>query len=698
MGIESKGLSRRTFLTGAIAATTGGILAASGCAPTTSASGEPAVDGAMAETGSEEMPASSKQIPKKFDIDMANVEPIEAIGEPATYDYETDILVIGYGNGGTNAALTGLLRGCSVMAMERSTRDNWCEHGGTVFPVIFGEPSWVEEMGLPDWSEETIKQFVTSRTTEKLSKQDFDAAVNFYKNCPLAFQQIQDLGEGCAFFRNRGIDSWTKAPCFTPLNDNLSEGGSVTYPWVNKYFAVENVICKRSEEKGLQVLWGTPATNLIVDSSGAVVGARGVDAEGNVVYVRAKATIDCVGGFAANHDMIAYYGFTDDVCGCNVQGLNDDGAGMRMCQGAGAGVRGLPRMDCVADCGFDTLELGLPWNLIYQCPTITDKYVSSYIDPSIFIARQPHSLRVNKYGYRYVGEDASWADKVFYGAKQPEKHVFVIMDSNMREKFEEIYVGDRNGICEYPITEDRMIYFSDDDIRPLPDWEIGLNKSVEDGLTIKANTLEELAEKLGINVDNFLETVENYNAMCAAGEDTEFGKGADFLYPIVDAPFYGMERKGGLVWVAPGGVPCDKDLHVLDEVGNVIPGLFAGANDAALTNVTSGDPKCKGVLPIGAGYALTVGYMAANTAADEIGAGTLSADPVTIGASGEVDEATAATEAARSAMCTSCHAAPSRANFASMNEEEIVDMFTTNHDGISVDEETAKLFAEYAAS
>ena len=81
-----------------------------------------------------------------------------------------------------------------------------------------------------------------------------------------------------------------------------------------------------------------------------------------------------------------------------------------------------------------------------------------------------------------------------------------------------------------------------------------------------------------------------------------------------------------------------------------------------------------------------------------LGAGTLSADPVTIGASGEVDEATAATEAARSAMWTSCHAAPSRANFASMNEEEIVDMFTTNHDGISVDEETAKLFAEYAAS
>lgn len=698
MGIEDKDLSRRSFLTGAIAATTGGILAVSGCAPTTPANSEPAVDGAIADTGLEEMPASGKRIPKKFDIDMANVEPIEAIGEPATYDYETDILVIGYGNGGTNAALTGLLRGCSVMAMERSTRDNWCEHGGTVFPVIFGEPSWVEEMGLPDWSEETIKQFVASRTTEKLSKQDFDAAVNFYKNCPLAFQQIQDLGEGCAFFRNRGIDSWTKAPCFTPLNDNLSEGGSVTYPWVNKYFAVENVIYKRSEEKGLQVLWGTPATNLIVDSSGAVIGARGVDAEGNVVYVRAKATIDCVGGFAANHDMIAYYGFTDDVCGCNVQGLNDDGAGMRMCQGAGAGVRGLPRMDCVADCGLDTLELGLPWNLIYECPTITDKYVSSYIDPSIFIARQPHSLRVNKYGYRFVGEDASWADKVFYGAKQPEKHVFVVMDSNMREKFEEIYVGDRNGICEYPITEDRTIYFSDDDIRPLPDWEIGLNKSVEDGFTVKADTLEELAEKLGINVDNFLETVESYNAMCAAGEDTEFGKGADFLYPIVDAPFYGMERKGGLVWVAPGGVPCDKDLHVLDEVGNVIPGLFAGANDAALTNVTSGDPKCKAVLPIGAGYALTVGYMAANTAADEISAGTLSAGPVTIGASGEVDKTTAATEAARSAMCTSCHAAPSRANFASMNEGEIVDMFTTNHDGISVDEETAKLFAEYAAS
>lgn len=696
MGIEDAGLSRRGFLAGAAAATAGGILAASGYAATAFAADEAAVEEATVDAGAEAISANGKRIPKKFDIDMANVEAIEAIAEPETYDYETDILVIGYGNGGTNAALTGVLRGCNVIAMERSTRDNWCEHGGTVFPVIFGEPSWVEEMGFPDWSEDTIKEFVTSRTNEKLSKQDFEAAVNFYKNCPLAFQQIQDLGEGCAFFRNRGIDSWVKGPLFTPLNDNLSEGGSEIYPWVNKYFAVENVICKRSEEKGLQVLWGTPATNLIVDDSGAVVGARGVDAEGNVVYVRAKATIDCIGGFAANHDMIAYYGFTDDVCGCNVQGLNDDGAGMRMCQGAGSGVRGLPRMDCVADCGIDTLELGLPWNYIYQCPTITDKYVSSYIDPSIFIARQPHSLRVNKYGYRYVGEDASWADKVFYAAKQPEKHIFSIMDSNMREKFETIYVGERNGICEYPITEDRTIYFSDDDIRPLPDWEIGLEQSVEDGITVKADTLEELAEKLGINVENFLETVENYNAMCAAGEDTEYGKSVDYLYPIVDAPFYGMERKAGLVWVAPGGVPCDKNLHVLNEVGNVIPGLFAGANDAAMTNVTTGDPKCKPVLPIGAGYALTVGYMAANTAADEIEAGILSAEPVTIAASGEIDEVTAAGEAARSAVCTSCHAAPSRGNFASMNKEEIVDMFTTNHDGIKVDEEMAQLFAEFA--
>lgn len=684
-------ITRKGFLAGAAVAATAGLAAS---AVSSDALG---TEKSTAESSSASDDATAK-LPKKFDIDMANVEAIAAISEPKTYDYDTDILVIGYGNGGTNAALTGVLRGLNVIAMERSTEDTWYEHGGTVFPVIFGEPSWVEEMGFPDWSEDTVKEFVTSRTNETLSEQDFEAAVNFYLNCPKAFQQIEDLGEGCQFFRNRGIDSWSTAPCFTPLNDNLSDGGSVYYPWVNKYFAVENVIWKRSVEKGLQVLWGTPATNLIVNSEGAVVGARGVDSEGNVVYVHAKATIDCVGGFAANHDMVAYYGLTDDICGNNVQGLNDDGTGMRICQGAGAGVRGLPRMDCVADGGIPTLELGLPWNLIYQCPTIPDKFVNSYISAPIFLSRQPHTLRVNKYGYRYVAEDASWADKVFYAAKQPEKHTFAILDSNQREKFEEIYVGERNGICEYPITEDRTIYFSDDDIRPLPDWEIGLEQGIEDGLIVKADTLEELAEKLGINVENFLATVEEYNAACEAGEDAAFGKKADFLYPIVDAPFYGMERAAGIVWVAPGGVSCDKDLHVLNEVGSVIPGLFAGANDAAMTNVTSGDAKCKGVLPIGAGYALTVGYMAANTAADEIEAGTLTSSDVTIASSGEVEEFSEAEAITRSAQCTACHSPVSAGNFAPMNADEVIEMFTTNHDGITLDEQSAQTLSTYAGA
>jgi len=98
--------------------------------------------------------------------------------------------------------------------------------------------------------------------------------------------------------------------------------------------------------------------------------------------------------------------------------------------------------------------------------------------------------------------------------------------------------------------------------------------------TWKADTLEELARKLEVNVPNFVATVKRYNEMAAAKADTEFGKAPQWLAPIVKAPFYGIHRRLRLTTVC-SGMLVDSKHRALDADGKPIPGLYIIGNMAA---------------------------------------------------------------------------------------------------------------------
>ena len=103
--------------------------------------------------------------------------------------------------------------------------------------------------------------------------------------------------------------------------------------------------------------------------------------------------------------------------------------------------------------------------------------------------------------------------------------------------------------------------------------------AAEEGIICKADTLEELAEKAGIDPECLVKTVEEYNALCEAGEDTRFFKDADKLFPITEAPFYAFEMIPA--WYSTlNGVKINGDIQVLNTEGKVIPGLYAGGLDS----------------------------------------------------------------------------------------------------------------------
>ena len=148
--------------------------------------------------------------------------------------------------------------------------------------------------------------------------------------------------------------------------------------------------------------------------------------------------------------------------------------------------------------------------------------------------------------------------------------------------------------------------------KPLEKVEEGLEAGQSEGWVFKADSIEELAE--AIDAPALVETVETYNAACAAGKDEQFYKPACFLQPIATGPFYAMQYEPS-AWVTIGGIRTNDRLQAIDGDGLPIAGLYvAGADNGTLMSAPYCDYE---------GYSLMCAYcggrLAGQYAAEAIG-------------------------------------------------------------------------------
>jgi hypothetical protein len=136
-------------------------------------------------------------------------------------------------------------------------------------------------------------------------------------------------------------------------------------------------------------------------------------------------------------------------------------------------------------------------------------------------------------------------------------------------------------MCENMITPDFRCYFTDDDIQEFWDWKDTLEPDNEIfHCYFEADTLEELADKLGINKENFVAQVERYNSYCEKGVDEEFGKHPSFLFPVKDGPFKAFRSTPAFLWTTQGGLTTNERWEVLKADGTgKIPNFYAGSLD-----------------------------------------------------------------------------------------------------------------------
>lgn len=113
-------------------------------------------------------------------------------------------------------------------------------------------------------------------------------------------------------------------------------------------------------------------------------------------------------------------------------------------------------------------------------------------------------------------------------------------------------------------------------MQPIPGVVDALDKAAQGGVekVFKANTIEELAGKIGVDAAALKTTIDTWNAHVDAGSDTDFSKPATFCAKVETAPFYAAKLQSAVL-ATVGGIRVNKDGQVCSPTGKVIDGLYA---------------------------------------------------------------------------------------------------------------------------
>jgi len=153
---------------------------------------------------------------------------------------------------------------------------------------------------------------------------------------------------------------------------------------------------------------------------------------------------------------------------------------------------------------------------------------------------------------------------------QPNHTYVDIFDANNKKYCEQF---DEVGCCRlFPFDNGALSNRDYDSV-----WKSmteGDDSLLSNGYLVKADTIEELAEKLNIPSDNLVASVKRYNELCANGVDEDYGKEVNRMTPVDTAPYYGIRT---CAWhlTTLDGCRINTDMQVIREDGTVIEGLYA---------------------------------------------------------------------------------------------------------------------------
>ncbi len=532
-------VSRRSFLTGAGALAGLAAVSMAGCAPQAAAPAatETASEGSeLAATGSDWLGAA----PEIAEGDIVETR-------------DTELLIIGAGNGGMAAAATAADLGLDFTLCEKTESIQKTRHWFGAINTKYTKAAGAEVDTAKLLNEFT--RYASGQADQRVVRVwiDESAEVTDWLD-PI----LTAAGMTCAF--DNDIDHETGGTDFylAPMEHYYSgkdEAGEA--------LERNKVLLAYINERGYDVTYSHSLARLVQDESGRVTGAIFETPEGYVQINSEKGVLLTTGGYTSNADMLRGCNPMVDRCVTLQYGSpNNVGDGIKagMWAGAQKDAIGAPMI-------FDRGAV-LPGENAGIVSEAGQPATFNGTDKQFNLGSQP-LMKVARDGKRFVNESTPY-DFCCFAAAANEGGVFCqVFDSNLKE--------DVKRFSTIGCSRQTQQLLAKEEATPLE--EIYADQ-LEKGTMVMADTIDELADKLGFAgeaKDAFLAEVEKYNGFYDAQKDDDFGKEAYRLSALRKAPFFGIWYGGSLLTTVDG-LRINADMQVLDALNQPIEGLYAAGD------------------------------------------------------------------------------------------------------------------------
>ena len=505
------------------------------------AKGETVVSSVQLPTGDE-----NDWLGKEPDIDEASI----------TETVDTDILIVGAGNGGMFAAAYAAANGLNFRVIEQNANVQDTRHWYGAIDSAAAKAAGEKPADRAKLLSE-ISRYASGKCDQRVVKtwiNESAAMHDFMRSI------LEDKYGWVCDFTSGAEAAWPA--------ENAEHNTDYLFPvQEHNYMASEResglarneLLLQYIQELGYDVDFKTSLAKLEKNSDGRITGiiAQSTEDDHFIRYNANKGVLLACGGFPGNPYMMEQLDplGTSVTTACSYSPA-DKGYGIRAAVWAGANL--------------DKEAAPMLFDRGVVAPGVDGGYVDSDTAfggkafPGTIRQYNPGTqpfLKVNRNGERFANESSPYNDIVYAAAHQPGRVYAQICDANILEDAKRFHtIGcsaqTRNGGEKY--IQGKM------------------DEAIEAGALFKCDTLDELADKMGFTgaaKDTFLATVERYNELYDKQNDEDFGKPAYRLSAIRTAPFYGCWLGASLL-TTEQGIAINEKGQALDNDNKPMPGLY----------------------------------------------------------------------------------------------------------------------------